>query len=80
MLCKILSLFVNSLTANDSYFLLNGDNLTLPFQILSSQKQETFSQFFSAFLKSILNFENFQKKDEPHRRCISEITDSEKGD
>ena len=27
-----------------------------------SPKQKTFSQFFSAFLKSSFNFENFQKK------------------
>ena len=27
-----------------------------------SQKQETFSDFFSAFLKSRLNFEEIQKK------------------
>ena len=33
-----------------------------PIQILLSQKQKTFSQFFSAFLKSTLNLENFQKK------------------
>ena len=31
-----------------------------------SQKQKTFSEFFSAFLKSNLNFEHFQKKDDPH--------------
>ena len=42
-----------------------------------SQKQITFSQFFAAFLKSIWNFERFEKKDDPHRFCISEITDSE---
>ena len=27
-----------------------------------SPKQETFSEFFSTFLKSSLNFEHFQKK------------------
>ena len=36
--------------------------LTQPIQILLSEKQKTFSQFFSAILKSILNFENFGKK------------------
>ena len=71
MLCKILRLFVNTLTADDKYSLLNRDNLTQPIQILLSQKQKTFSQFFSAFLKSTLNFEHFQKKDDPHSRCIS---------
>ena len=49
-------------------------------QILLSQKQKTFPQFFSAFLKSTLNFEYFQKKDDPHSQCISEITVSIKGD
>ena len=42
-----------------------------------SQKQKTFSEFLAAFLKSWLNFEYFEKKDDPHRFCISEITDSE---
>ena len=43
-----------------------------------SQKEETLAQFFSQFLKSSINFENFQKKDDSHRQDISEITDSEK--
>ena len=42
-----------------------------------SQKQKTFSEFLAAFLKSRLNFEYFEKKGDPHRFCISEITDSE---
>ena len=52
----------NTLTDNDKYCLLYRDNLTQPIQILLSQKQKTFSQFFPAFLKSTLNFEHFQKK------------------
>ena len=31
-----------------------------------SEKQEIFSEFFFAFLKSALNFEHFPKKEEPH--------------
>ena len=42
-----------------------------------SWKQKIFSQFVSAFLKSILNFEHFQKKYDPDSWCISEIMDSE---
>ena len=80
MLCKILRLFVNTLTADDKYSLVNRDNLTQPIQILLSQKQKTFSEFLSAFLKSKLNFEHFAENDEPNSRCISDITDSEKGD
>ena len=43
-----------------------------------SGKQKTVSQFVSSFLKSSLNFERFQKKDQSHSWGISEITDSEK--
>ena len=43
-----------------------------------SQKEENFSQISVAFLKSILNYEHFQKKDHLHNWCISEITDSKK--
>ena len=40
-----------------------------------SQKENIFSQFFSPFFESALNFEHFQKKDDPHTLCISEFTD-----
>ena len=43
-----------------------------------SQKQTTFSQFLSAFLKSILKFNPLPKKDNPHSWCISGNTSSEK--
>ena len=62
VLWKILRLFVNTLTDDDKYSLLYRDNLMQPIHIRLSPKQNTFSQFFSAFFKSILNFENFQKK------------------
>ena len=42
-----------------------------------SQKEKTSSQFFEGFLKSILNFKHFELKDDPHRFCIFENTDSE---
>ena len=62
LLSKILRLFVNTLTDDDKYCLLYRDYLTQPIEILLSQKQQTFSEFFSPFLKSILNFEHFQEK------------------
>ena len=62
VLRKILGLFVNTLSEDDRYCLLYKDNLLQPIQILLSQKQKTFSEFFSAFLKSTLNSEHFQKK------------------
>ena len=79
-LCKILSLLVNTLTDDDKYSLLYRDNLTQAIQILLSQKQNTFSDFFSAFFKPISNFAHFQKKDDTHSGCSSQITVSEKGD
>ena len=75
---KISRLFRNSLSADGKYSLVNRDNLTQPIQMQLSRKQKTFSEFFSAFLKSSLNFEHFQKKDDSHRWGISEITESEK--
>ena len=80
VLCKILRLFVHTLTPDGKYSLLIRGKLTQPFQILLSQKQKSFSEFFSSILKSTLNFEHFRKKDHTHSRCISEITDSVKGD
>ena len=80
VLCKILRPFIQTLTDDEKYSLLYRDNLTQPIQILLSQKQKTFSEFFSAFLKSTLNFAHFRKKDDPHSRCISQITVSKKGD
>ena len=62
VLRKILGLFVNTLSEDDKYCLLYRDNLTQPIQILLSQEQKTFALFLSAFLKSTLNFEHFQKK------------------
>ena len=57
---------VNTFTANDKYSLLYRDNLTQPRLLQLSQKQKFVSQFFSAVLKSRLNLEHFQKKDDPH--------------
>ena len=59
---KIQRPFVNTLPANEKYYLLNRDNLAQPIQMQLSQKQKTFSQFPFAFLKSILNYKHFPKK------------------
>ena len=80
LLCKFLRHLVKTLTDDEKYSFLYRENLTQPIQILLSQKRKTFSQFFSTFSKSTLNFEHFQKKDHPHTRIISQITVSEKGE
>ena len=59
-------MFVNTLTADDKYFLLNRDNLTQQNRTQLSQKQKAFSQFFLAFSKYTLNFADFEKRDDPH--------------
>ena len=79
VLCKILGLFVNTLTDDGKDSLLYRDSLTQQIKILLSQKPKTFSQLSSEILKPTLNFSHFQKKDDPHSRCISQITVSEKG-
>ena len=76
--CKISRLFPNTLRAEGKYSLLYRDNLTQRIHMILSRKQKTFCHFFSAFLKSSLNFEHFLKKDDRHCWCISEITDPEK--
>ena len=59
-------LFLDTLTVNDKHYLLNRRNLRQPHQMQLSEKQNTFSVFFFAFFKSILNFKHLQKKDD-HR-------------
>ena len=71
-------MFVNTLTADDKYSLLNRDNLTQPILTPLSQNYKAFSELFLAFSKCTLNFEHFQSKDDPRSLFISEITHSEK--
>ena len=54
------------MTADEKYSLLSRDNLTQPIPTTLSQKKKAISQLFLAFSKSTLNFEHFQKKDDPH--------------
>ena len=70
---KILGVFVNTLPADEKYYLLNRDNLAQPIQMQLSQKQKTFSQFLFAFLKSILNYKHFQKKMTVRAAVFAEI-------
>ena len=62
---KMLGLFVNELTVDDKDYLLTRDNLTQTIQIQLSEKEKTFLEFFLAFLKSVLNFINLTRKDDP---------------
>ena len=66
------------MSAVDKCSLPNRDNLMQPIHIQLSQKLKTFSEFFSAFSKSKLNFEYFPKKDYAHSLFISEATACER--
>ena len=50
---------------------------TIPIHMQLSQKPKAFAQFLAEFLKFILNGKYFETKYDPHRFCISEITDFE---
>ena len=60
---KVLRLFANTLIVDHKDYLLNRDNLTQPIQMQLYQEQKIFSEFFLAFLKSILNFTHLPKND-----------------
>ena len=75
---KALELFVNTLSADDKYSLLNRDNLAQPIRTQLSQKQKPFYQLFLKLSKYALNFKHFKKKHDPNSLFISEITRSGK--
>ena len=74
---EILRLLVNIVVFDEKYPVLKKDNLTIPIQMHLRQKRKKISQFFATFLKCSWNFEQFDKKDDAHRFCNFEITDSE---
>ena len=74
LICKTLGLPCNTLTADDKYSFLNRENLTQAIQKHLSKKQKTFCVFLSEFLKSIWNFEYFERKYDSHSLCISKRT------
>ena len=62
VICEILGLFVNTLTAHDKYSIRNTENLSQPIQIQLSKKQNIFLHYLLEFLKFPSNFEYFEKK------------------
>ena len=61
------------MTADYIYFRQNVENLPQQVQTQISLKPKTFFGFFIASLKSTLNLEYFEKKDESHGLSITEI-------
>ena len=62
MIYKVLRIFVNILTTDGKYSVVNRDILRQTIQIELAQKDRTFSQFDTALLKCRLTIEHFQKK------------------
>ena len=61
------------MTADYMYFRQNVENLQQQVQTQISLKPKTFSGFFIASLKSTLNLEYFDQKDESHSLSVTEI-------
>ena len=75
----MLTLFFDTLTSDYKYSRRNMLNFRQQYEAPLSQKQKTFSGLFLAFLKSALNLEHFEKKDEHPSLVISKVIDSERG-
>ena len=60
--CKFLKVFVNTLTADDNYSLLNRDNVTEPIHMQLSQKQKAFSPSFFCIFERYIKFWTFSKQ------------------
>ena len=70
---EVLGQFVNTMTADYKYFRQNLENLPQQVQTQISLKPKTFCGPLIASLKSTLNLEYFEKKDESHSLSITEI-------
>ena len=78
MICLILGLFRNTLTANDKYPVRDCVNLSSLIQMQLSLKPTICSDFFFPFLESTSNLKHLEKQDDRHRYFILEITDYER--
>ena len=76
---ELLGQFVNTVTAHYEYSRWNRENLLQQVPMQTSLKLKTCSRFFIAFLKSTLNLEYFEKKDECQSLSVTEIINYETG-
>ena len=75
VICEVLTLFVNTLTADNKYSLCNRENLRQLIQTQLPEKQQFFSDFVAVFLNSASSFEHFEYKDDLESLHNSENTD-----
>ena len=65
---EVLGQFVNKMNA-----VYNLENLTQQVQTQISVTPKTFAEFFIALMKSMLNLEYFEKKDQSHSLSVTQI-------
>ena len=75
---KFFTPFLNTSPADGRYSLISKDKWMLTIRMHLSQKPKIFSQFFSVFFESALNFEHLQKKMTLIAYAFTEITDHER--
>ena len=76
---ELLGQFVNTLTADYKYSLRNKENLSQQVPMQTSLELKTCYQFFIAFVKSTLNLEYFEKKDQSQTLNINESINCKTG-
>ena len=74
---EVLGQFANTSTVHYKYSRYDLENLPHQVQMQISPKPKTSSAFFIASMKSTLNSEYFEKKDQSHSLSITEIIDCE---
>ena len=62
VICAILMVFVNKLTADDKYCLCNRENLPQPIEMQISKKTKTLSEWFYCISQIYITFWIFLKK------------------
>ena len=76
---ELLGQFINTLTADYKYSRQNLEKFSQQVPMETSLKLKNCSRFFIAFLKSTLNFEYFERKDQSKSLSITEIINCETG-
>ena len=76
---ELLGQFLNTLTADYKYSRQNYKNLWQKVPMKTSMKLKTCSQFLIAFVKSTLNLEYFERKNQSHSLSIPEFINCETG-
>ena len=76
---EVLGQIVNTLTADSKHSRQNRENLSQQVPVQTSMKLKSCSRFLIAFVKSTLNLEYFERKDQCQRLSILEIINCETG-